>query len=64
MQGTRDELAFAVGALSHYIGDTVGHSEATNLAVPVEFPRLRVRYGDVVDYAEGEHQHVQTEIRL
>ena len=33
-----DELAFAIGALSHYIGDTVGHSEATNLAVPVEFP--------------------------
>ena len=35
-----DELAFAVGALSHYIGDTFGHSEATNLAVPVEFPKL------------------------
>jgi Zinc dependent phospholipase C len=56
-----DELAFAVGALSHYIGDSVGHSEATNLAVPVEFPKLRRRYGPVVSYAEGEHQHVQTE---
>ena len=59
--GNADELAFAVGALSHYIGDTVGHSEATNLAVPVEFPKLRDRYGNVVNYAEGEHQHVQTE---
>lgn len=56
-----NELAFAVGALSHYIGDSVGHSEATNLAVPVEFPKLARRYGPVVSYAEGEHQHVQTE---
>jgi hypothetical protein len=56
-----DELAFAVGALSHYIGDSVGHSEATNLAVPVEFPSLGAKYGPVVSYAEGEHQHVQTE---
>jgi hypothetical protein len=59
--GNADELAFAVGALSHYIGDTVGHSQATNLAVPVEFPRLEARYGHRVTYAEGEHQHVQTE---
>lgn len=59
--GNADELAFAVGALSHYIGDTVGHSTATNLAVPIEFPKLRARYGNSVNYAEGEHQHVQTE---
>ena len=56
-----NELAFAIGALSHYIGDAVGHSEATNLAVPVEFPKLRAKYGPVVNYAEGERQHVQTE---
>ena len=59
--GNADELAFAVGALSHYIGDSEGHSEATNVAVPVEFPKLRSKYGDVVNYAEGQHQHVQTE---
>lgn len=57
-----DELAFAVGALSHYIGDSVGHSEATNLAVPIEFPKLRAKYGPVVSYARGRHQHVQTEL--
>ena len=56
-----NELAFAVGALSHYIGDSVGHSLATNLAVPVEFPKLRAKYGPQVNYAEGERQHVQTE---
>jgi hypothetical protein len=56
-----DELAFAVGALSHYIGDAVGHPVATNRAVPVEFPKLAAKYGVSVNYAEGEHQHVQTE---
>ena len=56
-----DELAFAVGALSHYVGDSIGHSMATNLAVPVEFPSLRRKYGPVVNYAEGENQHVQVE---
>ena len=56
-----DELAFAVGALSHYIGDSVGHPLATNVAVPVEFPKLGAKYGPAVSYAEGERQHVQTE---
>jgi Zinc dependent phospholipase C len=56
-----DELAFAVGALSHYIGDSVGHAIATNRAVPVEFPKLEKKYGPVVNYAEGKRPHVQTE---
>jgi hypothetical protein len=59
--GNANELAFAVGALSHYIGDSVGHSDAINLAVPVEFPKLRAEYGPVVNFAEGQRQHVQTE---
>ena len=57
--GNADELAFAVGALSHYIGDSVGHSQATNRAVPIEFPKLEKKYGHSVSYAEGEQQHVQ-----
>lgn len=56
-----NELAFAIGALSHYIGDSVGHAEATNIAVPIEFPKLGAKYGKSVSYAEGKHQHVQTE---
>ena len=59
--GNADELAFAVGALSHYVGDVEGHSLATNLAVPVEFPKLQAKYGPVVSYGEGERQHVRTE---
>ena len=58
---TADELAFAIGSLSHYIGDTIGHSSAVNLSVPVEFPKLKQRYGDSINYAENPHAHVQTE---
>ena len=56
-----DELAFAVGALSHYIGDSIGHPFAVNRAVPVEFPRLRAKYGESVNYAQGPSQHVRVE---
>jgi hypothetical protein len=58
---TPDELAFAVGALSHYVGDSTGHSEAVNPSVPVEFPKLRRRYGPIVTYEESPHAHVRTE---
>ena len=58
---TPDELAFAVGSLSHYIGDTIGHSAAVNLSVPIEFPKLEQRYGPSVNYAQDTHAHVQTE---
>lgn len=56
-----NELAFAVGALSHYVGDTYGHSQAVNLAVPIEFPKLERRFGKIVSYAQGRHEHVRTE---
>jgi Zinc dependent phospholipase C len=58
---TADELAFAIGSLSHYIGDSIGHSAAINLSVPVEFPKLEKKYGPSVNYAENPHAHVQTE---
>src|SRR5277367_4441670 len=56
-----NQLAFAIGALSHYIGDNIGHSQATNTAVPVEFPKLAAKYGPVVTFGEGQHPHIQTE---
>ena len=55
------ELAFAIGALSHYVGDTVGHRYAVNISVPEEFPKLAEKYGPVVTYEENEHAHVRTE---
>jgi hypothetical protein len=56
-----NELAFAIGALSHYVGDNIGHSQATNRAVPVEFPKLAAKYGPVVNFAEDKNAHIQTE---
>lgn len=56
-----NELAFAVGALSHYIGDSYGHSQATNRAVPMEFPKLERLFGHSVSYAEARHAHVRVE---
>jgi len=56
-----DELAFSLGALSHYVGDTVGHRYCVNVSVPLEFPSLLDKYGRVVTYEENPHAHVRTE---
>jgi hypothetical protein len=56
-----DELAFAIGALTHYLGDSIGHSEATNPAVAIEFPKLAARYGPSVDFARGKIEHNRVE---
>ncbi len=58
---TIDEYAFAIGALSHYLGDSIGHSEAINLATAVDFPNLRHKYGPSVTYDESPHSHIRTE---
>jgi len=56
-----DEYAFAVGALSHYVGDSIGHSEAINRATAVEFPKLANKFGPSLTYDENPHGHIQTE---
>jgi zinc dependent phospholipase C len=58
---TMDELAFAIGALSHYLGDSVGHSEAINSATAIEFPKLERRFGSTVTYDQSPHGHIRTE---
>ncbi|MGH9502830.1 MAG: zinc dependent phospholipase C family protein [Terriglobales bacterium] len=58
---TIDEYAFAIGALSHYLGDSIGHSEAINPATAVEFPKLRRKFGSSVTYDESPHSHIRTE---
>lgn len=56
-----NELAFAIGTLSHYVGDTTGHSMAVNPSVAIEFPKLAKQYGSSVTYMESPHAHVRTE---
>ena len=58
---TIDEYAFAIGALSHYLGDSIGHSQAVNPATAIEFPKLERRFGPVVTYDESPHGHIRTE---
>jgi hypothetical protein len=58
---TVDEYAFAVGALSHYVGDNEGHQFATNPSTAVEFPALEKKFGPIVTYDEAPNAHVRTE---
>jgi hypothetical protein len=58
---TIDEYAFAIGALSHYMGDSIGHSEVINPATAVEFPKLERKFGRAVTYDESPHGHIRTE---
>jgi len=55
------EYAYAIGALSHFVGDTIGHSEAVNPSVGIDFPKLGKKYGPIVVYEENPHAHVRTE---
>src|SRR5579859_7994271 len=55
-----NEYAFALGALSHYASDIAGHP-AVNLAVAIEYPKLRAKYGKSVRYAEDKTAHLKTE---
>ena len=58
---TVDEYAFAIGALSHYLGDSIGHSEAINPATAIAFPKLGRKFGSKVTYDESPHGHIRTE---
>jgi hypothetical protein len=53
--------AFALGALSHYAADNDGHKMATNPSVPILYPKLKKKYGDVVTYEQNPLAHVKTE---
>ncbi|HMD20145.1 MAG TPA: zinc dependent phospholipase C family protein [Alloacidobacterium sp.] len=56
-----NELAFALGALSHYVGDSIGHHDAVNPSTAIAFPNLALQYGHSVTYDESPHGHVRTE---
>ena len=56
-----DDYAFALGALSHYSADIEGHSLGVNLAVPLLYPKLRAKYGDVMTWEDNPYAHVLTE---
>ena len=56
-----NEYAFALGFLSHYEADNFGHPMATNRSVPIVYPKVRKRYGNVVTYADNRVAHMRME---
>ena len=56
-----DEYAFALGASSHYVGDSIGHADAINPATAIEYPKLARKYGPIVTYQDDRHAFVATE---
>jgi hypothetical protein len=56
-----NEYAFALGALAHFFADSIGHPTAVNRAVPLVYPKMRVKYGDEVTYAESPKRHIMIE---
>ena len=56
-----NDLAFALGALSHYVSDVDGHRLATNVGEPVLYPRLQRKYGNFITYEDDPAGHLKTE---
>ena len=56
-----DDLAFSLGALSHYVSDLEGHRFATNVGEPILYPRLQRKYGDFITYEDNPAGHLKTE---
>jgi Zinc dependent phospholipase C len=56
-----EELAFALGALSHYSSDIDVHKSATNPGEAILYPKLKRRFGPVITYEEDPAAHLKTE---
>jgi len=56
-----NEFAFSLGALSHYAADNNGHPLAVNRAVPLFYPKLALKFGKLVTYADDPYSHAKTE---
>jgi hypothetical protein len=56
-----NQLAFGLGALSHYVSDMDVHRGATNIGEAMLYPKLRKRFGNVVTYEQDPAAHLKTE---
>jgi hypothetical protein len=56
-----NDYAFALGALAHYASDNTGHSIAVNRAVPLVYPKIRRKVGDVALYVDSPARHLMVE---
>ena len=56
-----NDYAFALGSMAHYAADNDGHRIGTNHAVPLLYPKLKKKFGNVVTYEQDPLAHVKTE---
>lgn len=56
-----NEYAFALGFLCHYMADKHGHLIGTNRCVPIVYPEMKKKYGNVVTFAEDKTSHKRLE---
>jgi hypothetical protein len=56
-----NEYAFALGAMAHWAADNDGHRLAVNPSVPLLYPEMKKKYGNVVTYEDNPVAHVKTE---
>lgn len=56
-----NEYAFALGSLSHYAADNTGHPVATNLAVPMLYPKVKKKFGRTATYEDNPTDHLKAE---
>jgi hypothetical protein len=57
-----NEYAFALGALCHYMADKYGHSIATNVTVPIVYPKIEKKFGHVATYEDDHTSHSRVEM--
>ncbi len=56
-----NEYAFALGFLSHYMADKYGHFIGTNRCVPIVYPKIKRKFGNLVTYEEDHVSHKRME---
>ena len=56
-----DEYAFALGVLCHYNADKYGHRIAINPGVPMTYPKVEKKFGEIVTYCDDPIAHVRME---
>ena len=56
-----NELAFALGAGSHYFSDIDVHKSATNPGEAMLYPKLERKFGKVITYEQDPAAHLKTE---
>ena len=57
----RNEYAFALGALSHYVADNIGHPQSTNVLLSTVYTDLKKDFGPVVTYEQAPIRHTEME---